>query len=61
MTSTYTTTVPRQPTAEDAKDVARRRAEEDGWKVTGYLREPFRGVITGSWVVEMAVERRGRR
>lgn len=55
----YTTTIHGQENVKDAVDVARRRAELDGWHVRGvgsYL--PHRGSIPGSWVVSMKVEKK---
>ena len=55
--SEYITTIRGQVEPKDAVDVARREAEREGFRVVELARQPHRGVIPGTWVVSLQVEK----
>lgn len=60
MKATVVDTVHGQHDWQDAVDVAKRRLPP-GFVFVALARQPFRGVIPGTWVVEMEVTREVRR
>jgi hypothetical protein len=59
MSGDYTATIYGQHDPKDAADVARREAEAAGFRVLGVgSKLPHRGVIVGTWIVTLKVERK---